>query len=76
MLMQYRPKPSELFWYISRTLKICSARYLNNKSPKNNNVHKEIASSLNCFQSKEQAQQALAFITATLKSIHGVEGRG
>lgn len=67
---RWKPKEKELFWYISRTLKICSARYLNNKNPKNNNVHKEIATSLNCYKTQAIANKALHKIRRTLIYFH------
>ena len=67
---RFYPKENELFWYISRTLKVCSARYLHNKNPKNNNAHLEIAQSLNCFKTKNNAQDALALLTKALIDYH------
>lgn len=60
------PKEKELFWYISRTLKICSNFYLNNKSQKNNNVHLEIVESGNCFKTKDEAAKILVKIRQIL----------
>jgi len=65
----WQPKEKELFWYVSRTMRVFSARWLNSENKKNNNPHFLMAISFNCFKTKEQAEEAKNEILKTLENL-------